>query len=384
MPIGQHRPANAETEPSPPARKTLLRGAFLATCKPATRRIHQPIVDPARVKGHLNPAGLGQARLASKAGSFGQSSVSFESLSAYAAADESGEAPYGGAEYGIVQSPEADAVCRKLAALHGAPGAIICPSGLSAVSTTIDAFAPTAILLPENVYYPAYRYMRERSRADLVTYAAGASVADIGALLEATAERHGTQHVLLYVEAPGSGTFEIPDLGGIVALARRSGVRTAMDNTWASHARFKPIENGIDIAIQATTKYEGGYGDTPGGVVLARTEPDLAALRRQLRISGNGAVSPQTCTRLFHRLDTLEARLARHEASAAALMRWFEAQDAWRPQGGSPYARHARRHASRLRWCWHRAGPSAPGSAGRPCRPAGRAGAGPPPCSVRR
>lgn len=99
-----------------------------------------------------------------------------------------------------------------------------------------------------------------------------------------------------------------------------------MDNIWASHARFRPIEHGIDVAIQATTKYEAGYGDTPSGVIVAGGERDLAALRRHSRISGNGAVSPPTCMRLFYRMDTLEARLDRHAATAERLMRSFEAR----------------------------------------------------------
>lgn len=312
--------------PSSSGRKALARAGFLAGCRPATRRIHLPIVDLDRSRGHLNPAGLGRARAVSGAGSLGQSSVGFDTLALYAAADERGEAPYGGAEYGIVQSPEADAVCAKLATLHGAAGAVICPSGLSAVTTMIDAFAPAAILIPESVYYPAYRYMAERGRAEILPYPAGASAQEAGAVLDAARRRFAARDTLLYLEAPGSGTFEIPDIAGIVALARDAGVRTAMDNTWASHARFRPLEHGIDVAIQATTKHEGGYGDTPSGVVLAGGRRDLAALRRQLRISGNGAVSPQTCTRLFHRVDTLRARLDRHAATAARMIAWFEAQ----------------------------------------------------------
>ncbi|AWN49811.1 PLP-dependent transferase [Methylobacterium terrae] len=305
------------------------REAFLAGCRPATRRIHAPILDVAAARGHLNPRGLGRARAFSDLGSLGQSSVGFETLADYEAADAAGRAPYGGAEYGVVQSPEADAVCAKFAALHGGAGAIVCASGLAAIATVLDAFAPKLVLIPEGLYFPAWRYMAEANlsetgRAALVTYPAGASGAEVGALLDEAGRLFAPADTMVYLEAPVSGTFEIPDIAGIAAAAARAGIRTVMDNTWGSHVRFRPLDHGIGIAVQATTKYEGGYGDTPSGVAVARAEADIARLRRRLRIGGHGAVSPQTCARLFHRVDGAKARLDRHEATAAALMAWFE------------------------------------------------------------
>ncbi|MFH6781979.1 MULTISPECIES: PLP-dependent transferase [Methylobacterium] len=315
--------------PTDAGTKVERRAAFLAGCRPETRRIHAPIVDLAAARGHLNPRGLGHARAFSDPGSLGQSSVGFETLGDYEAADAAGRAPYGGAEYGVVQSPEAEAVCAKFAGLHGGAGAIVCGSGLAAIATVLDAFAPTLVLIPEGIYFPAWRYMSEAAvagtgRAELLTYPAGASGEEVGALLARAGERFSAADTLLYLEAPVSGTFEIPDIAGLATRARAAGLRTAMDNTWASHVRFRPLDHGIDLAIQATTKYEGGYGDTPSGIVIARDAADLARLRRRLRISGHGAVSPQTCARLFHRVDGAKSRLDRHAATAAALMGWFE------------------------------------------------------------
>ncbi|MET7243331.1 PLP-dependent transferase [Methylobacterium sp. EM32] len=302
------------------------RAAFLAGCRPATRRIHAPIVDLAASRGHLNPRGLGRARAFSDLGSLGQSSVGFDSLGDYEQADAAGRAVYGGAEYGVVLSPEAEAVCAKFATLHGGAGAIVCASGLAAIAITLDAFAPKAVLIPDALYFPAWRYLSETGRAALLTYPAGASGEEVGALIREAGRHFAPADTMVYLEAPASGTFEIPDIAGIVAEARRAGLRTVMDNTWASHVRFRPLDHGIDLAIQATTKYEGGYGDTPSGIVVARDAGDLARLRRQLRISGHGAVSPQTCARLFHRVDSAHERLDRHVATAAGLMRWFESR----------------------------------------------------------
>lgn len=300
------------------------RKAFLDGCGPETRAIHAPILDLAASRGHLNPSGLGEARASSALGSVGQSSVGFDSVGDYEAADAAGRAPYGGAEYGVVLSPEAEAVCAKFARLHGGAGAVVCASGLAAIATVLDAFAAKAVLIPDGLYFPAWRYLSETGRAELLTYPAGASGEEVAALIREAGTRVAPAETMLYLEAPASGTFEIPDIAGLVAAARAAGIRTVMDNTWGSHVRFRPLDHGIALAVQATTKYEGGYGDTPSGIVVARDEADLARLRRQLRISGNGAVSPQTCTRLLHRVDSAEHRLDRHAATAAKLMDWFE------------------------------------------------------------
>lgn len=331
--------------PAEAGTKTERRAGFLAGCGAETQRIHAPIVDLMACCGHLNPSGLGEARAFSDLGSLGQSSVGFETLGEYAAADATGRAPYGGAEYGVVLSPEAEAVCTKFTHLHGGAGAIVCASGLAAIATVIDAFAPKAVLIPDGIYSPAWRYLSETGRAALLIYPAGASGAEVDALIREAGTRVAPAETMIYLEAPASGTFEIPDIAGIVAAAKRAGIRTVMDNTWASHVRFRPLDHGIGVAIQATTKYEGGYGDTPSGIVVARDEADIARLRRQVRISGTGAVSPQTCARLFHRVDSADTRLERHAATAAALMRWFEDKpftaDILNPaRAASPY--HAR------------------------------------------
>ena len=299
------------------------RRTFLALCSQQTRRLHEPVADPYLVKGHPNPAGLGEAARFSQTGSWGQSSVLFSDLATYRLADERGRAPYGGAEYGVPQTPEADAVCRKLAALHKGHGAVICPSGLSAIAATIDAFSPKAILMPDNAYGPLIRFLNRR-RISQIRYPAGASADEFhAALVKAGDEYSKPEDLLVYLEAPGSGTFEIPDIAGIVAIAQQAKLRTVMDNTWASHIRFRPLEHGIDIVVQATTKYEGGYGDTPSGVVIARQPQDIKRIADELRATGNGAVAPTTCARLYHRIDSTEERINQHAVTAEHLSEWF-------------------------------------------------------------
>lgn len=303
--------------------KTEARRAFLALCSHKTRLLHDPVSDPYVVCGHPNPSGLGDAARFSQMGSWGQSSVLFPTLETYRTADKCGRAPYGGAEYGIPQTPEADAVCRKIAALHQGHGAVICPSGLSAIATTLDAFLPKAVLIPDSVYGPMIRLMKRR-RITQIRYPAGASADEFrSVLLKARLDYPEREDLIVYIEAPGSGTFEIPDIDGIIAIAKDAKLRTVMDNTWASHVRFKPLEHGIDIVVQATTKYEGGYGDTPSGIVIAKHPQDLQSIADELRATGNGAVAPTTCSRLYHRIDSTEERLAQHADTAERLIDWF-------------------------------------------------------------
>ncbi|MDF2570033.1 MAG: metC 2 [Sporomusa sp.] len=303
--------------------KCEARRAFLALCSHKTRVLHDPVSDPYVVCGHPNPSGLGDAARSSQTGSWGQSSVLFPNLETYRIADNCGRAPYGGAEYGIPQTPEADAVCKKIAALHKGHGAIICPSGLSAIATTLDAFSPKAVLIPDNVYGPIIRYLNRR-RIKQIRYPSGASADEFrSALLKAHSEYPQREDLIVYIEAPGSGTFEIPDIDGIIAISQKAKLRTVMDNTWASHIRFKPLEHGIDVVVQATTKYEGGYGDTPSGVVIAKHPQDMQIIADELRATGNGAVAPTTCSRLYHRIDSTEERLNQHADTAERLIDWF-------------------------------------------------------------
>ncbi|MFA4995399.1 MAG: aminotransferase class I/II-fold pyridoxal phosphate-dependent enzyme [Bdellovibrionales bacterium] len=305
------------------SKRTKARLAFLKSCSKRTTIIQRPIANPFASHGHANPAELGNAELFSRKGSWGQCSVLFPDMATDIAAYKSGKAPYGGAEYGITLTPEADAICQKMAALHGGVGAILCPSGLSAITTTIAAFAPQTILFPRNVYYPMLRFLEHR-KLHAFSYPNGASADEVAALVkQALAIPYAPENIMIYIEAPGSGTFEIPDIDGIVALAKKKGIRTVMDNAWASHVRYKPLEHGIDVVIQATTKYEGGYGDTPSGVVIAGNAADYKILYEELKVSGNGAIAPTTCARLSARIDSTKQRMNEQYATALQLAKWF-------------------------------------------------------------
>ena len=127
---------------------------------------------------------------------------------------------------------------------------------------------------------------------------------------------------MLWLESPGSGTYEIADIKGIVDLAEKNGARTYMDTNGA-HVDFNPLEHGIDYEIRSLTKYAGGFGDAALGVVIAREIENFKHLQFTQKIAGNGAVSPAICALVSERMASLEERLARHKAAAENLEKWF-------------------------------------------------------------
>jgi cystathionine beta-lyase len=126
------------------------------------------------------------------------------------------------------------------------------------------------------------------------------------------------------MESPGSGTFEVQDTAAIVQAAKAAGIRTAIDNTWATPLYFRPLEHGIDVSIHSGTKYIVGHSDAMLGVVTTNAET-YEAVRRSTQDLGACAGSEE-CNLGLRGLRTLEVRLARHSASALELARWLEGQ----------------------------------------------------------
>ncbi|MEK9815562.1 MAG: PLP-dependent transferase, partial [Limnobacter sp.] len=121
------------------------------------------------------------------------------------------------------------------------------------------------------------------------------------------AEGLRTNTTLVWTEAPGSLTFEVPDLQTIVALAKAHGARTGIDNTWAAGIAYKPFQHGFDFSVQALTKYQCGHADVLMGAVLSNNTKAFADLERKNRILGLG-VSPADCDLVLRGLLTLPLR----------------------------------------------------------------------------
>jgi cystathionine beta-lyase len=129
----------------------------------------------------------------------------------------------------------------------------------------------------------------------------------------------------VFLESPGSLTFEVQDVPAIARVCRARGVTTLIDATWATPLRFRALEHGVDIAIHALTKYQSGNSDILLGGIVARDEGSLRRVKQCAELHGHYA-HPDDCMQCLRGMRSLEVRLARHEASALEVARWLESR----------------------------------------------------------
>lgn len=242
----------------------------------------------------------------------------FEKLADF---EEASRHPFDGPFYGRVGTPTTFAFEQAIAELEGGHRSIAASSGVAAISAVLLAFLDKGdhLLVVDTVYDPVRRFCnRMLARLGIeTTFYDPAAGAGIGELI-----RPNTK--LVYLESPGSGTFEVQDVRAIVAAAKAAGARTAIDNTWATPLFFRPLDHGIDVSIHAATKYIVGHSDAMLGVVTANAET-YDAVRRATQDLGACAGSEE-CNLGLRGLRTLAVRLRQHEASALTLARWLERQ----------------------------------------------------------
>jgi len=223
--------------------------------------------------------------------------------------------------YGIHGTPTHRDFLDALTALEAGHRSWAVPSGLSACTTAILAFVRPGdhILVPDSVYGPTRAFCaRTLARFGVE---AGFYPPTLGAGIE-TQFRANTR--LLFLESPGSHTFEMQDVPAMAAVARRRGAVTIADNTWATPLYFRPLEHGVDVCVHAATKYIAGHADLLLGTITsnAACAPAIRSLVRALGLTA----SPDDCWVALRGLRTLEARLQRHRATAERLISWLGAQ----------------------------------------------------------
>ena len=208
-----------------------------------------------------------------------------------------------------------------VAEIEGAAGAVICPSGMSAVAIGFSAMLRSGdhVLVADCVYSPARRYATEVLARHGI--AAEFFAPDIGAGI-AGLMRPETR--LVYLEAPGSQTFEMQDVPAIAGAAHAGGALVAIDNTWATPFYFKPFAHGVDISIHAATKYMVGHSDAMLGVISCAAET-LEPIRSYARMNGVCA-GPDDVYLATRGIRTMGVRLARHQENAMRLATWLRAR----------------------------------------------------------
>ncbi|WP_244787285.1 cystathionine beta-lyase [Cupriavidus pauculus] len=222
--------------------------------------------------------------------------------------------------YGLHATPTSEALCQQLAQIEGGGQTLLLPSGMGAISLVYFACLRSGddVLVPDNVYGPNRDHGEWLAREYGVTvrYYHPSIGAGIAALIQPNTR-------LIWMEAPGSVTMEVPDSEAIVAAARARGVLTAIDNTWSAGVYFKPFEKGIDISVQALTKYQSGGSDVLMGAVITRDEKLHDRLKRTRMIMGWG-VSADDCFLVLRGLSSMPVRLAAHDRAAREVAEWLK------------------------------------------------------------
>lgn len=225
--------------------------------------------------------------------------------------------------YGRFGTPTTKALQEALMALEGpqCAGVALVPSGLAAISTTLLAVmhAGDHLLVCDSVYRPS----RNFCNGILSRYGVETTYFDplIGSGIDELF-RPNTRAVL--VEAPGSQSFEMTDIPAIAAVAHARGALVIDDNTWATPLYHRSLEHGVDISMQAATKYIGGHSDIMFGTISANAKA-WPIVTEAIRLLGVCA-GPDDVFLALRGLRTLAVRLAQHYRSGLEMARWLAAR----------------------------------------------------------
>lgn len=223
--------------------------------------------------------------------------------------------------YGTAGTPTIESLESAWTALTGAAGTALSPSGLGAVALALLSTLNSGdhLLMPDSVYLPT------RLLCANLLQKLGVETAYydpmLGAGLEALIKPNTST---LFLESPGSQTFEVQDVPALTALAHKHGLTTIIDNTWATPLFFRAHDHGCDLTVEAGTKYLSGHSDILLGLVSAnaRTWPALKRTYRAMAMLPGA----EDCYLALRGMRTLHVRLKEAEVRALAMAEWLRAQ----------------------------------------------------------
>ena len=224
--------------------------------------------------------------------------------------------------YGLHGTPTTFTLEARLAEIEGGQFCLLAPSGLAAIAMVDFALLKTGddVLLPDNVYGPNRELGRWLSNDFGITarYYDPLIGAGISVLIEPNTK-------LIWTEAPGSVSMEVPDLPAICKAAHDKGVLVALDNTWSAGLALRGFELGVDIVMQALTKYQSGGSDVLMGALVTRDRAlndrlALAHMRLGMGVSGDDAYL------VLRGLPSMRLRFDAHDASARTVAAWLKAR----------------------------------------------------------
>ena len=225
--------------------------------------------------------------------------------------------------YGLHGTPTTFTLEARLAEIEGGSHCLLAPSGLAAIAMIDFALLKTGddVLIPENVYGP------NRELGNWLTKDFGITARYYDPLIgEGIAELIQDNTRLIWTEAPGSVSMEMPDIPAICRAAHARGVLVALDNTWSAGLAFRAFEHGVDVVMQALTKYQSGGSDVLMGAVITRDK----AIHQQIELAhmrlGMG-VSADDVYLVLRGLATMKLRFEAHDAGARTVASWLKYRD---------------------------------------------------------
>jgi len=224
--------------------------------------------------------------------------------------------------YGRTGTPTSFAFEDAVAELEGGTGAVSAPSGLAAITTALLAClkAGDHLLMADSAYQPTRRF------CDTALTKFGVQVEYYNPLIGAgIAGLMRPETSVVFIESPGSLTFDVQDLPAIAEVAHKAGATVIADNTWGSGYYYKPLALGADISLQAGTKYIVGHADTSIGIAVWKDDDRYAHVRSD--ILGLGVCAgPDDLYLALRGLRTMGVRLQRHYESGLKVARWLAAR----------------------------------------------------------
>jgi len=252
------------------------------------------------------------------------SSVFFDTLAeAYATGTRAVAGEKHASTYATSGTPTTFALMDALAEIEGhghACRAALMPSGLAAIAVALMAVVKNGdhVLMPDAVYGPGRTFcsqLLERMGVHTTFYDMGLGAEGVAALIQPNTR-------VLYLESPGSYTFEIQDVPALCALARARGIVTMIDNAWASPMFSRPFDWGVDMSLLPLTKYWSGHADVLMGAVVVREAlwPAVWSTLRQMGICVGG----DDAFLILRGLRTANVRMLRHQDSALKVAHWLQ------------------------------------------------------------
>lgn len=230
---------------------------------------------------------------------------------------------YNGVTYGAIGTGNAFALAEAVSVLEEGHATVVTSSGLSACTVALGALVKQGdhVLVTDTVYGPT------RLFCDQVLSRYGVEVEYFEPTIDQSIDKLiRPETVLIFLEAPGSLTFEMQNIKAITDAAHAASVLTLMDNTWATPLYYKPLANNIDVSIQAGTKYIAGHSDLVIGLITVANQGLHQRIADHARFLGDVA-GPDDCYLALRGLRSMAVRLQQQYASTLEVVEWLHQRD---------------------------------------------------------